>query len=84
MTTLCTCFSIRAGRDEGWETASGKGKEFGLDLRELKKAYRELPELSTKDVEIADKVLRVTAEAVSRIRMNCMLKKRIERPAGEL
>ena len=71
---LSTCFSAGNKSSDGWRTAKEKGKEFGLDLRELKKAYTELTRLSTRDLATAETMLRLAADAVSYIRLSCILK----------
>lgn len=68
LAVLSTCTFARGLRATAWQESRKRGTKLGVDLRKLKSAYENLPELPPDKMETACALMRAAAEAVKVIR----------------
>lgn len=74
---LSSCTFIDDSRDEAWINTEARGKQLGLDLKALKKAFYELPVLSKGEVERIHELLGIAAEAIKVLFSQCALQNQV-------
>jgi len=82
---LSTCRFRSGSERDTWEEVKARGKQLGINLRELKKTCFELPELKMEQLEMARTIFAAAADAVNEIRARTLAEiklRNIEGPSG--
>jgi len=79
---LSSCTFAPGTSGEGWEETRSRGKKLGLKLRELKKAYDRLPNLSAENRKVIVAMMAAAREAVKEIMERVRLEKELARTSG--
>lgn len=79
LAVISTCVTSPQSKKTVWEEAKRRGKQLGIDLRRLKKAYRELRELNSSQVKLLQSIICTAAEAIKEIAARRLLEKRLTR-----
>ena len=66
---------------KGWAEARKRGKELGLDLVQLRKAYYQLPKLRNEQRQVFQKAMEAIGCAIELIRQKNELETRLRQPA---
>lgn len=68
ISVLSTCAFIAPVKKEAWQEARLCGKKLAVDLAQLKKTFKEIPELNTIQVRTARALMAIAGEAVGEIK----------------
>jgi len=78
LAVLGTCtFRMEDGRGT-WNEVKSRGKQLGINLKELKKACYELPEMTPEKLEMAQTILAAAGEAVNEIRARSLAETKLQ------
>lgn len=64
---LSTCTFTGTDKQKAWKETALRGKHLGLDLKDLKKHFEELPILTDAQIKVANDVLAIAAESIKMI-----------------
>ena len=74
---ISSCVVSPQTNDGVWLEARKRGKELGIDLRKLKKAYGQLCELDTEQTELLHTIIGTAAEGIKEIAALHMLERKV-------
>jgi AraC-like DNA-binding protein len=74
---LSTCRFRTGSERDTWEEVKSRGKQLGINLRELKRTCYELPELKAEQLEMARMIFAAAAEAASEIRARSLAESKL-------
>lgn len=67
MAVLSTCVFTSGARESAWREARARGKKLGLNLKELSREFRKLPELTRDQIALSGLILETAAQMVREI-----------------
>jgi AraC-like DNA-binding protein len=79
---LSTCRFRTGSERDTWEEVKSRGKQLGLNLKELKKTCYELPELKAEQLEIARTIFAAAADAANEIRARYLAETKLRSVEG--
>lgn len=83
LAVISSCVVSPQEREKIWQEAKRRGKDLGIDLRKLKKAYNELRDLEAEQIKLLQSIISAAAEAIKEIAARRLLEKKLaSRPDG--
>ena len=74
---LSTCRFRSGSNHDTWKEVKSRGKQLGLNLKELKKACHELPQMKPEQFRIAQMIFAAAADAVNEIKARTLAETRL-------
>jgi len=83
MAILSTCLCIGSNGTDGWKESRARGKKLGIDLKKLKKAYDQLPQLTEDQSKRLRAIMAIAAEAVKESKTRFLVTRELTELRGQ-